>query len=178
MLRSHLDWVRETQPPGALEELLARLPDEIRSGLSGAVLATSWYPFRWLVELDRAIARRFEPSDEAAVLRDLGRYSARENLSTTYKVFDRRNNHEFFENSTLLHRQFQDFGTLEYERTGERSGRMSYHDYPCYSPVFCASGRGYFEQCLVSHGATSVQVEEIKCQCRGDDGCVFEMRWE
>ncbi len=47
----------------------------------------------------------------------------------------------------------------------------------CYSPVYCASAIGYYEQVIVMHGGTSVTAEEVLCQCEGAEACVFRLRW-
>jgi hypothetical protein len=174
MFRSHVTWIREKQA-SRLDELWSRLsPDPART-LSGVILATSWYPFAWLVEMDRNIEEMFG-GEQSDVLRELGRFSARINLSTTYKVFDRDTNHAFFENSALLHSQFQDFGHVEYVRSNA-GGRMIHRDYPCYSRVFCGSALGYYEATILSHGARRSLVEETECQCFGAPSCTFEMKW-
>src|SRR3981081_944036 len=101
IFRSHLQLVRA--PHGRdLPRVLERLSPDARKALSGTVLATSWFPFAWLIELDRILLDIFgaTPPD---LLRELGSYSATINLSTTYKLLDRKANHDFFRNSALLH---------------------------------------------------------------------------
>ncbi len=176
ILRSHIRWIRDHRSPSEERQLWASLPPDIGTSLSGAVLVGEWYPFAWLVALDRAIAKQFGQGDPA-FLRELGRYSARINVSTTYRAFDRKAAHDFFANSALLHRQFQDFGSARYERTGETSGRMIHEAYPCFSPVFCESAIGYYEECILTHGGQTPTVVETECQCAGGRTCSFQMQW-
>lgn len=177
IFRSHLRWVQDHRTEADVRRLWARLPPDISKALSGVILIGSWYPFGWLVELDRAIVELFGEG-RSDILRELGRYSARLNLSTTYRAFNRENNHEFFRNSAVLHSQFQDFGTASYEQLGEASGRMVHRGYLCFSPVYCASALGYYEECVATHGGEDVLVTETECHCYGDQSCTFEMRWE
>jgi hypothetical protein len=176
IFRSHMQWVRDHRSAGDLQRLLASLSPELQKAMSGAVLATVWYPFAWLLELDRAIVNLFGGGNNS-VMRDLGRYSASINLSTTYKMLDRKLNHEFFRNSAILHSQFQDFGKVLYEQSGESGGRMIHTSYPSFSPTFCMSALGYYEGCIESHGGTSARVTEQECQCYGDPSCTFVMTW-
>lgn len=175
MLRSHLAWVREFHP-GDVDRLLKQLPPEMTKDLSGVILATTWYPFEWLIKLDRVIDEIFG-SGRGELFAELGRYSARQNLSTTYRGFNRDDNHEFFVNSAPLHSQFQDFGTVRYEKTGDSSGRMIHSDYRCMSPAYCASAIGYYEQSILLHNAKNATVREASCQCTGAPCCTFEMQW-
>ena len=178
IFRSHVQWVRDHHSPEDLERVWAELDPKISSDLEDSILATAWYPFAWLIHLDQTIARLLADGDETELYRELGRYSARINVSTTYRIFDRDSNHEFFANSAMLHRQFEDFGTVRYEQTGDTAGRMIYADYPCFSTVYCASGFGYFEACLLSHHASTAKVIETECQCLGGKTCTFELAWE
>jgi predicted hydrocarbon binding protein len=175
IFRSHAAWLLEHEP-GRAADVWSRLPEDARRELSRTILVSSWYPFEWLVALDGAIEEVFG-REYPEILRELGRYSARINLSTTYRVFDRGDNHEFFRNSALLHRQFQDFGDVAYEKTGDTSGAMIHTNYPCYSLTFCRSALGYYEQCLVNHGGRNPVVRETECQARGNSCCRFELEW-
>ncbi|SRR5581483_1231269 len=177
IFKSHLQWVSDKHPYDA-QKVLDRLQPDVKKELSAKILATSWFPFAWLVQLDRAIAEQFGAGRQGALLRELGRYSAVINLSTTYKLLDRKANHEFFRHSALLHAQFQDFGKNTYQQTGETSGRMIYSEYKTFSPVFCTSAVGYFEGCVESHGGANVSVAELECQCYGDRTCTFEISWK
>jgi hypothetical protein len=175
IFRSHLQWVRDHRTAEELQELIAALSPEPRKALAGTILATSWFPFAWLIELDRLIAERFGAGRD--LYRELGRYSATINLATTYKLLDRKANHDFFRNAALLHAQFQDFGSAVYEQTGETSGRMIHSGYATMSPSYCASAVGYYEGCVASHGGASPHVVETDCQCYGDPSCTFDIRW-
>lgn len=175
IFRSHLQWVRDHRTPEEFQQLMETLSPDVRKALAGTILATSWFPFAWLIELDRSIVKLFGAGKD--LYRELGRYSATINLSTTYKLLDRKANHEFFRNSALLHSQFQDFGNVAYEQTGENSGRMVHTKYKTMSPQFCASALGYYEGCVESHGGASPNVVEIECQCYGDPSCTFDISW-
>jgi hypothetical protein len=111
-------------------------------------------------------------------LRELGRYSAHLNLSSTYRLYKSTDLHEFFRCSALLHRQFQDFGIARYTQLADKVGAMIHSDYLCFSPVYCQSAIGYYEQAIVLHGAKPQLVIETSCQCAGDKSCAFELEWE
>ena len=176
MFRSHLQWVREHGFVGDLQLVLDRLPDEPRRALSGPILATVWFPFAWIVALDRAIADQFADGHRD-ILRELGKYSATVNSATTYKLLERKSPHDFFRSSVVLHAQFQDFGRVAYEQTGPTAGRRVQTGSLFFSPVFCASAAGYYEGCIESHGGRSITIKETECLCFGDRSCTYEMSW-
>lgn len=176
MIRSHLSWIDEHRTPEEKKALLSRLPSDVAYAFSGSVLATTWVPFAWLIQLDRAVVA--DAGNAAAeILAEMGRYSARINLSTTYRAFTKDSLHHFFERAALLHSQFQDFGKVAYVAEGENSGRLIHRDYTSYSPIFCASAIGYYEGAILAHEAKSPKVHEVSCQCYGEPTCTFELSW-
>ncbi len=177
ILRSHMQWVAETQGGDALARICDRVSPETARILKSPIFPVAWYPFRALVETDRAIAAVVGVRDEKALVGQLGRYSARVNLTTSYKVYARENPHEFFLSAAQLHEHFLDFGHEEYERTGATSCRLSMIDYACYSKVFCWSALGYYEQATTLQGGKDAIVTESECLCRGASACRFEISW-
>jgi hypothetical protein len=173
MLRSRFEWLKETHPGIERDEIVSTLPGETSGRLKRGLLSSGWYPFADLIHLDRNLWERFH-RDMPDILQEFGRYSAKKNLT----VISVMTPHEFFRNSVKLHDRFQDFGSAEYEQAGPTSGKMVYMGYPCYSPVFCESAFGFFEQCLILFGAASPKVVELQCQCRGDASCTFSMSWQ
>src|SRR5262249_45173959 len=149
-----------------IDEICRRVSPATAAVLRQPILPVKWYPLRALVETDRAIAAA-GGDDDIALFLELGRHSARLNLATSYKVYSRSEPHAFLQLAARLHRQFQDFGRAQYERTGPTSCRLAMSDYPCFSPVFCLSGRGYYEEATALQGGREPRVVETSCQCRG-----------
>ena len=188
MLRAHLDWARR-QIGETVEDWSTALSPEAARLVGRTVLSTDWIPFRLLVEIDRAIADTAvaAPAPDGSlspwktpedVFRELGRHSAALNLGGVYRSFVSSEPHRFFERTSVLHHQFQNFGRSTYERTGERSGLIRIEGYTSYSPVFCAAGTGYFAEALrLMHVPGHAKVVETSCHTRGDPACVFEARW-
>ncbi|MGZ8796999.1 MAG: hypothetical protein ACXW2F_06610 [Thermoanaerobaculia bacterium] len=172
VIRAHLDWLRRNHGDKAVTNLVSSLPQHLLSEISSA-LPSSWCSFESVVTVDRAMAQQFGNS----ILKDLGRFSAKINLETTYRLYKRDDIHEFFRRSAGLHSQFQDFGTVEYERSNDHGGRMIHSGYACFSPTYCSSAIGYYEEALRIHGGRNVIVTESTCQCAGDATCTFVMRW-
>jgi hypothetical protein len=177
MLRAHLSWAAEHL--GKLEDtLVPRLSPAAAGLVTQHVLATDWVLFRTLVEIDRAIAAAVAGTPPESVFDALGRESARVNLAGAYRAYVSSEPHRFFEKSSLLHDRFQNFGQCVYERTGERSGRMTMTGYPVFSAVFCATGRGYYAEALaLMHAPGPIEVTESSCLCAGGAACVFELSW-
>lgn len=138
-------------------------------------LASSWYDFAALVELDRAIYETLKAT-HPHVLALIGAASAELGIGKVYRSLDSESLIQHLETNALFHNQYQKFGNVKFEKTAT-GGRMIYTNYPCYSPIFCASAVGFFLESILRHGGTEPSVVETKCQCMGDSSCNYEMKW-
>lgn len=176
MIRAHVEWVREHASREEAIELFEALSPEVRQQVA-TVLTGSWYEFSTLIAFDRAILSLLGRND-LRFLEQLGSFSARTNLSGVYRSFQREEVHEFFRRSAMLHRQFQDFGSVEYEEDGDRAGMMRHRGYRSFSPLYCASAAGYYRECVARHGGWGVDVTELECHCTGASSCTFSITWQ
>ena len=177
MLQAHLTWAEERLGGALVTRLGPKLPDASKRLVSEPLLATEWIPFRSLIELDRAIASA-AGGDPEQVYQALGRHSATRNLSGVYRNFVPDEPHRFFEQMALLHGRFQNFGRSTYEKAGDHAGRIRVEGYDEYSPVFCASGNGYYEGALQMMKVPGpISAVETACQCAGDPACVYDLGW-
>jgi uncharacterized protein (TIGR02265 family) len=176
LVQAHLRWAEE-QIADARTQLVPQLEGQCRDLVIRGILATDWIPLRCLVQIDRALAQMTDLEAETAFAA-MGRHSAEQNLRGVYRNFVAQEPHQFFEQMSFLHRRFMNFGRSTYEQTGERSGRVRLEEYVEYSPVVCASGRGYYEGALKTMKVPGpIRVEERTCQCAGDPACVYELAW-
>jgi predicted hydrocarbon binding protein len=159
--------------PG-FQAILDKLTPRTR-GYVRTPLASSWCEFESLVELDRTIHNELK-ANYPNVLALIGAASAELGIGRIYRSLDSEELAKFLENNALFHDQYQKFGTVRFEKTAN-GARMIYAGYPCYSPIFCASAIGYFQESILRHGASEPNVSETKCQCLGDKTCTFEMTW-
>jgi predicted hydrocarbon binding protein len=153
-----------------LEKLTPRTRGYVRTPL-----ASSWCEFESLIELDRTIHEELK-SKYPNVLALIGAASAELGIGRIYRSLDTDSLIAFLENNAQFHDQYQKFGSVRFEKTPS-GARMIYSNYPCYSPVFCASAHGYFMESILRHGGSDPVVSETKCQCHGDKTCTFEMAW-
>jgi predicted hydrocarbon binding protein len=138
-------------------------------------LASSWCEFASLIELDRAIYESLKQK-YPNILALIGAASAELGIGRVYKSLDSTELVKFLENQAQFHNQFQKFGNVRFEKTAN-GGRMICSDYAVYSPIFCASGAGFYLESILRHGGSEPSVVETKCQTLGDAVCSYEMTW-
>ena len=171
--RAHVEVLRQKNGEKGVDDAMARLPADVAATIRAA-LPASWISFESLIRLDRAIVAA---AHGTLTMLDLGRFSASQNLSTTYRAFRRADIHDFFRRSAALHDQFQDFGREEYVAIDDRSGRIVHREYRCFAADYCESAAGYYEEAVRMHGAATATVEHPQCVARGAAECVFILRW-
>jgi predicted hydrocarbon binding protein len=160
------------------EEGFARLLSTLSARTRGYVktpLASSWCEFESLIELDRAIHEELKAT-RPNVLALIGAASAELGIGRVYRSLDSEELEKFLENNALFHNQYQKFGVVQFEKT-PKGARMTYSNYPCYSPYYCASAVGFFLESILRHGGADGNAVETKCQCHGDKTCTFELTW-
>ena len=174
MFGARKQFLVDTVGDDAFNAILAKLTARTRN-YTKTPLASSWCEFESLVELDRAIFEALR-SQYPNVLQLIGAASAELGIGKVYKSLDNTELVKFLESIALFHNQFQKFGNVRFEKT-QNGGRMVYTDYPCYSPIFCASAIGFFMEAIMRHGGSDPQVNETRCQTHGDASCTYEMSW-
>lgn len=173
ILRAYLAWAKQRWG----EDATRRLDADTAALLSKPLADNKRLPFRQLIAVSKAIAAA-EGGNPNVVYLELGRHSAKVNLAGAYPTFSVEVPHHFFNHMDHLHHTFQNFGRSSYTRIGDRSGRIRLEGYQEFSPVYCQSGLGYYEQALVMMKAPGpVRVAETGCQCFGEPACVYDLSW-
>jgi hypothetical protein len=164
----------DTAGSEVLAGIIARLSPKTASYIR-TPLASSWCEFSSVIELDRTIYETMKQK-HPNVLALIGAASAELGIGRVYKSLDSTELVKFLENQAIFHNQFMSFGNVRFEKT-LNGGRMVCSDYPVYSPIFCASGIGFYLESILRHGGNEPSVVETKCQTLGDAHCSFEMNW-
>jgi hypothetical protein len=138
-------------------------------------MASAWCEFESLIELDRAIYDVFH-AKKPNILALAGAASAEYGIGKVYKALDSAELLKFLESQANFHSQFQKFGNVDFEAT-PRGARMTYSNYPVYSPIYCATAVGFFLEAILRHGGQNPAVNQTRCLCLGQSNCTFELTW-
>ncbi len=138
-------------------------------------MASAWCEFESLIELDRAMYDVFH-AKRPNILALAGAASAEYGIGKVYKALDSAELLKFLESQALFHSQFQKFGNVDVAPTA-RGARMTYSNYPVYSPIYCATAVGFFLEAILRHGGKDPAVTQTRCLCLGQPNCTFELTW-
>jgi hypothetical protein len=177
-VESSLRYVREHFGEGALERVLAELPQAHRSALGGGVLASSWYEvptfLAFMVEAERQLG-----AQEPDVVRRMGRASCDYGLTTVYRIFFKIGSPEFIiSRAARVFSSYYDTGVLEIAET--RPGRCvaELKGFEGGAPQFCERIFGWMQRTLERAGARNLRARHEVCVHRGGPVCRFEGDWD
>ena len=177
LLRARFLFIMMNHGPDAWTRILGNLPEEDRSALHD-IGVDNWYPLRVLDGVDRAIVNKLGGESPEAVFNQLGEFSATTSLSGPYSSLLNPDIHSFLQQSALIHRTYQDFGSASYAPRSDTSGVLTIK-YETAPPVsFCVSGTAYFRRAIEMCGARSAHITHTRCRSRGDALCEFYITWQ
>jgi len=176
LLRARFLFVLMNHGPEMWSRILAALPEEDRAAFK-EISVDNWYPLAALDAIDRAIAAELG-GDSEEVYKQLGEFSATSSLSGPFSSLVSQDVHSFLQQSAMLHRAYQDFGSPAYELLSDTSGLLTIH-YDKAPPVsFCESGTAYFRHAIELCGARAARITHTRCTARGDTVCEFYATWQ
>jgi hypothetical protein len=176
VLLSRLSFIKTRLPRGG-ERVLGRLPPEDRATLRGIVLPTSWYEFALCERLDRAIVEELGRGEDG--YRDLGAWSAEQNLGSMHKSFiDGQDPHGLLRQAAHIYRHYYGSGHRTYERLSDTRAAVRTFGSLTFSRADCLSVAGWHEKAIALCGGVDPRVSEPQCRARGDMICEYLCEWK
>lgn len=176
-ITSRVRFIRERGSEALFKEIRASLSPESRAHLEKGVLPHAWVPFELLVELCVAIDGKLGKGD-LELCREMGRYSAKTNLPTLYRIFFRLGSMPFIlSKGARLWEVHYDSGRLLVDTDEVGVAKLTIADFATPHRVHCLSVLGWAEAAGELTGATVIESRELACRARGDTSCDLFLRW-
>jgi uncharacterized protein (TIGR02265 family) len=176
MLKSRLKYVRTKYGEDALKNLLDSLDPDLKATLTGRIIATQWYPFQTINDLDSTICEQLARGRDKAYL-EMGAFSADNQFTTAYRGYLQSGNpHTILKKSSTMFSRFYKPGSMDYLSTGEKSCLLVIKNF-ISTTQNCLTAVGFFKRAIELSGGKKVKIEEVKCTARGDDVCEFQVTW-
>lgn len=174
---SRVRFIRERGGEDMLRAVRAALSESSRVQLERGVLPHAWVPFELFVELNVAADERLGRGD-LLLCREMGRYGAKVNLPTLYRIFYRLGSLPFLlRQAARLWEVHYDSGRLDVDlRPGEAALTITEFDTPHRS--HCLSVLGWAEAAGELSGAKIIEAREVSCRAGGAAQCELFLRWQ
>jgi predicted hydrocarbon binding protein len=178
VLRARKLFTEEHFGSGAWDKVLESLPEPDRVVLRGILLPAGWFPYAISERLDQAIVNVLGKGD-LKVFEDIGRKSARENLSGIHKSFIRPGDPQaFLAQAKTIYKFYYSTGSRDYVPSGKNSGVLTTTEAETFSVADCLTVIGWHKEALEICGAKNVSISETKCRARGDAVCEYSVSWD
>jgi hypothetical protein len=180
LLLARMKYVRGMGPTTA-RKILDRLPAADRELLDGMLLLPAiWYPADVLHRLDGTIAEVLANGDRAAVLLDLGHFSADLNLGPTgfLRPYLREDDpHGLLREVPRIHASLHGAGRRTYVWAGDRAAVLRSLGGSGNEGDDCLTTVGWLKRAIELCGGRDVQVVETACLARGGKCCEYRCEW-
>jgi hypothetical protein len=174
---SRLRWLVEHHGEAAYDATLAQMKPEHAKVVRESMDHAMWVPFDAYVDLSVAIDARYGKGD-LALCRDLGRYAARVNLPTLYRVFYMLGSVKtIMGKATSVWSEHYDSGRAYARDVGPGEVAVIIEDFATPHAVHCLGVLGWAEESIAISGAKVLSAEEVACRRRGDPVCELRARY-
>lgn len=178
---ARIRWVRELYGEPGFRRLKDALAPEDRKALEGRILPHEWVPMDLLIAVSIELDRLYGQGD-LELCREMGRYSAKANLPTLYRIFYTLGSPAFIvKRAARVWDVHYSSGRLDVE-TGKDAEDIEYArlriiGFQTPHRAHCLSVIGWCEQSVELSGGTMISAVETKCRTKGAEVCELLARW-
>lgn len=175
-ITARLRYVREHYGEPGVRRLKEALSPDHRKRIEEKVMPHDWVPMEMFFELCTEIDRLYGRGD-LALCRELGRYAAKVNLPTLYRIFYALGSPRFIlSRAVRVWEVHYDSGKIDAafeERPPLEKAILTVRDFATPNRVHCLSVLGWVERSVELSGGEITDATETTCRTRGDDACRF-----
>lgn len=154
------------------------LAPELHHYLEHTIVESSWYPEQDLADLIEAMLT-LTPGSRDRVLGEMGAATAKSHLEGIYShVVGRGNPSSVARSAFALWGSMHDTGRIHVEPLGQDEIQFTLVDFAMPSETLCGILTGYFAETYRIQGASEVTTRKLSCRARGDQACVWRLRYQ
>lgn len=177
---ARLRFVRDLYGEPGVKHVKEALEPRHRAAIDRRVMPHDWVPFDLFVGLSTEVDRLYGKGD-LELCREMGRFAAKVNLPTLYRIFYALGSPGFIIGRAVrVWDVHYDSGRIsaDVERV-QRSERalLTLRDFATPHRAHCLSVLGWAERSVELSGGRLVEASETTCRTRGDDACRFVVSW-
>jgi hypothetical protein len=177
---ARLRFVRELYGEPGVRRLKEALTPASRKRIEDKVMPHDWVPLPMFVEMCTEIDRLYGKGD-LQLCRELGRFAAKVNLPTLYRIFYALGSPRFIiSRAVRVWEVHYDSGKIDAAFEAKppiEIATLTLRDFATPTPVHCLSVLGWVERSVELSGGEIVEAFERTCRTRGDDACRFVVRY-
>jgi hypothetical protein len=180
-ITARIRWVRELYGEDGYRHLKDALDPGARRALEQRIVPHEWVPFELLIAISVELDRIYGKGD-LELCRTLGRFAARLNLPTLYRIFYALGSPRvIIQRAPKVWDVHYSSGRLDTSIVrspeGIETARLQIVDFERPHRAHCLSVLGWCEQSIELSGGTLISAEETQCRTEGAAMCELVTRW-
>lgn len=175
-ITARVRFVRDHYGEPGVKRLKEALSAATRKRLDDKVMPHDWVPLEMFVEICTEIDRLYGRGD-LALCRELGRFAAKVNLPTLYRIFYALGSPRFIVSRAVrVWEVHYDSGRIDaafVEKPPLEEATLTLRDFATPNKVHCLSVLGWAERSVELSGGEVSSATETTCRTQGADACRF-----
>ncbi len=175
-ITARMRYVRELYGEPGVRRLREALAPEHRKRIEEKVMPHDWVPLELFINLCTEIDRLYGRGD-LALCRELGRFAAKVNLPTLYRIFYALGSPKFIISRAIrVWEVHYDSGKIDAafeEKPPLEKATLTLRDFATPHKAHCLSVLGWVERSVELSGGEISDASETTCRTKGDDACRF-----
>jgi hypothetical protein len=156
------------------ERARALLPPKLHHYFDTRVVVAAWYPLEDYVALLR-VAHRLEPNPPKDFFEQMGRESAREQMSG---IYSRLKEHTGRKAAATLLSSMYDSGQMNVVERSSGRAVLEWVGFALPAREICGTFTGYQAERMSMQGLEEVRVRHSVCRAEGGPACRWELDWK
>jgi hypothetical protein len=177
-IASRLRFVREHYGEAGIERLFEQLSPDDRTVVRGHILPTEWISYDLFVAINTAADRLFGKGDLQLCV-EMGRYGAKTNLPTIYRLFYRFGTPMFvFRKAAQIWNVHYDSGQIIPVEDERGRIKLSIQNFARPHRAHCLSVLGWAAGSIELAGSTVTLANESACRTQGAPACDLVLQFK
>jgi hypothetical protein len=177
-IRGVLKFVKHAGGKVTIPGVIAELPPAQRAIFDRVILTGEWYPVAAYHQLLKVVDRKIGAGD-LALMPQLGRYSARQDVSGIFKIISvLASIPRILQSASTFWGRYHDTGSFEIVELEEQRGTARIVDYPEMSEEHSHVLLGWIEGIGLASGAKHSVVQLTRSMHWGDPYFEYRMEWQ
>ncbi|MEM3341635.1 MAG: hypothetical protein QW728_02980 [Thermoplasmata archaeon] len=173
-----IEYIYKTHGKEGWDKVLANLPADVRTVISGTILATSWYDIEDFATFLETSDKVFSNGNGYFVEKS-GKYSADYAMNAIYRVFFKIGSPGYIiEKSSSLWEKYYTHGKMVVLERTANTVLLELQDFPFANWAWCGGITAYMERILELTGAKNPSLKQIECNSRGHPCCKWKGKWD
>lgn len=178
LFKGTLKYIKEKYGENKIQEIMTKVPEEVKKLLEGTILDSVFYPASYLVSINEAIISPDDP-EAKKIYKEIGRFSADSAYHGIYKLLFMVSSTKFMVGrAPNVWKTYYSQGILKMVGKEGNCAQIFIYNSEINHKSLCLRIEGFIERMIELTGGKNPKSEHLKCFSKGDDMEEWILNWE